>query len=345
MSVHACPVVAVSVEPHPDADRLEIARVGGFELVVAKGQWSSGDRAVYIPEQSIVPEGLIDELGLTGRLAGSKANRVKAIRLRGVLSQGLLVPLDSPHLADVSEFALGDDLAKELGISKWHPPTPAYTNGPVVEATFVRGFSDIESWQSQPGRFADGEPVHITEKLHGTFCALTFDPEHGPCVSSKGLLGKFSFDLADSANEGNVYVEAWKRHGDAIGACARALGWPVTVMGEVVGPKIQDLTYGLAERELRVFDVRRGDEWADAADVEQQAEELGIPHVPVVQRAAAFDHESVLRLASDPSLLGGGLREGVVVRPCEPRRDLHGRLVAKYVNPAYLTRKGGTEYN
>src|SRR5437899_9871960 len=80
----------ITVFPHPNADALELAQVGLFRAVVAKDAYRTGDYVVYIPEQAILPEELIAEFGLTGRLAGGKKNRVKAVRLRGELSQGIV---------------------------------------------------------------------------------------------------------------------------------------------------------------------------------------------------------------------------------------------------------------
>ncbi|CAM5688687.1 hypothetical protein SALBM217S_03204 [Streptomyces griseoloalbus] len=68
----------LTVHPHPNADALELAQVGLYRAVVAKGAYRTGDAAVYIPEQSVLPAALIDELGLTGRLAGGNHDRVKA---------------------------------------------------------------------------------------------------------------------------------------------------------------------------------------------------------------------------------------------------------------------------
>jgi RNA ligase (TIGR02306 family) len=80
----------LTVHEHPNADALELAQVGLYRAVVAKGAYRTGDAAVYIPEQSVLPADLIEELGLTGRLAGSNADRVRAVRLRGELSQGIV---------------------------------------------------------------------------------------------------------------------------------------------------------------------------------------------------------------------------------------------------------------
>ncbi|MFD0850638.1 RNA ligase (ATP), partial [Actinomadura adrarensis] len=80
----------LTIHPHGNADALELAQVGLYRAVVGKGQFQSGDWALYIPEGSVLPDELIAELGLDGKLAGSKKNRVKAVRLRGELSQGIV---------------------------------------------------------------------------------------------------------------------------------------------------------------------------------------------------------------------------------------------------------------
>ena len=74
---------ALRIEPHPNADRLELAAVGGFRCIVGKGSFADGDLAACIPEGAVCPDWLIAELGLEGRLAGKRQNRVKAVKLRG----------------------------------------------------------------------------------------------------------------------------------------------------------------------------------------------------------------------------------------------------------------------
>jgi len=88
------------IEEHGNADALEIATIHGFRSVVKKNQYRAGDLAVYIPEAALIPEYLLKRLGMwdneksKGRLNGPDGNRVKAIRLRGVVSQGILLELE-----------------------------------------------------------------------------------------------------------------------------------------------------------------------------------------------------------------------------------------------------------
>ncbi len=94
MATFECKVYKLTIEEHPNADVIELARVGDYYSVVRKGQFKTGDMGVYIPEGAIVPDWLLLRLGLEGKLAGKQRNRVKAIKLRGVLSQGLIFPVD-----------------------------------------------------------------------------------------------------------------------------------------------------------------------------------------------------------------------------------------------------------
>lgn len=348
MAEFTCPVIAVEVAEHPDADRLAVARIGGYECVVGKGQYASGDRAVYLPEAAILPDSLVAELGLVGRLAGSAANRVKAVRLRGVLSQGLLVPLGSPHLADAGPLSIGDDARELLGIEKYVPPIPVHMQG--IVAPGPGASFDVEPWQEHLGVFTRGEPVQVTEKLHGTFCQMGFDLDEGPFVASKSMAGKTSFVLDAAENEANLYVRAWRAVAEQLEAVARRRTRSVTLCGEVAGPRVQDLHYNLTEPTFFVFDALAGPpserNWVSPRGVQDLAAELGTAHVPVLESEWSFGPDEVMRLAEQPSALGGGLREGVVVRPTEVRheRDL-GRAMLKFVNPNYLTRHGGTDHN
>ena len=105
MSTFEVPVLRVDEAiGHPDADRLTINTIGGYRCISNKfedGSWryNTGDLVVYIPEGSLLPEWLLRRLGMwndekgCGFLAGSKGNRVKAVCLRGQISQGLILPL------------------------------------------------------------------------------------------------------------------------------------------------------------------------------------------------------------------------------------------------------------
>ena len=344
----------LTVHEHPNADALELAQVGLYRAVVAKGAYRTGDAAVYIPEQSVLPTGLIEELGLTGRLAGSNSDRVKAVRLRGELSQGIVCRPKALADVDLARAALdGTDFAELLGITKWVPPIPPTMNGEVESAPELLPWVDIENIQRFPDIFTPGEAVVLTEKLHGSACLLTYlADEDRVHVSSKGFGAKY---LALKEDPRNLYWRAMHGHGVAEVAArlAERLGARrVGIFGEVYGAGVQDLTYGADGRReslgYAVFDVSAEIDgtvrWLDAAEL------LG-GELPLVPRLfeGAYDIDRVLEVASGRETVSGRelhLREGVVIRPAVERYSpvTGGRAIAKAVSAAYLTRKGGTEY-
>jgi len=344
----------LTVHEHPNADALELAQVGLYRAVVAKGEYRTGDTAVYIPEQSVLPAALIEELGLTGRLAGSNADRVKAVRLRGELSQGIVCRPKALADVDLARAALdGTDFAELLGIVKWVPPIPPTMDGDVETAPDLLPWVDIENIQRFPGIFEPGEAVVLTEKLHGSACLLTYFAEDGRVqVSSKGFGAK---SLALKEDPRNLYWRAVLGHGvpETAARLAERLGARrVGIFGEVFGAGVQDLTYGADGRRstlgYAVFDVSAE---IDGAVRWLNAAELLDGELPLVPRLyeGPYDIGQVLEVASGRETVSGRelhLREGVVIRPAVERYSpvTGGRAIAKAVSAAYLTRKGGTEY-
>ncbi|WP_328870256.1 RNA ligase (ATP) [Streptomyces sp. NBC_00287] len=344
----------LTVHEHPNADSLELAQVGLYRAVVAKGAYRTGEVAVYIPEQSVLPTALVEELGLTGRLAGSNSDRVKAVRLRGELSQGIVCRPSALAGVDLAQAASdGTDFAERLGITKWVPPIPPTMSGDVESAPDLLPWVDIENIQRYPGIFTPGEPVVLTEKLHGSACLVTYVADESRMyVSSKGFGAK---SLALKEDPRNLYWRAVHGHGVAEVAArlAKRLGARrVGIFGEVYGAGVQDLTYGADGRReslgYAVFDVSAEIDgsvrWLNAAEVLGDA----LPLVPELY-AGPYDSERVLEIASGRETVSGRglhLREGVVIRPVVERYSAvtGGRAIAKAVSPAYLTRKGGTEY-
>ena len=361
MATFSVQVVSVLIEPHHNADALEIARIGGYCSIVRKGQFADGDLVAYIPEQAIVPDSILEELGLTGRLAGAKANRVKAIRLRGVLSQGICYPARPG-------WRLGQDVTEELGIVKYEPPVPTNMAGLVYGAGLDRTIRyDVENIKRYPDVLVAGEDVVFTEKVHGTWAQLGLvsphmaDPEHGRLVvSSKGYASRGLAFIPDAPeNETNLYLRM-ARHLDIAVRIDRVFsttGASVFVLGEVFGRGVQDLAYGAsaaADETLgfRVFDIYVGDpgigKYLDDADLSAATAAMGLQRVPVLYRGPLSVDVLAAHTAGRETVSGRSahVREGIVVRPVvERRHPTLGRVQLKSINPKYLTRKGGTEFS
>ena len=202
------------IEPHPNADRIEICRIGDYQSVVAKGQFSNGDLVAYIPESSILPQSLIEEMEMTGKLGGKEANRISPVRFRGVVSQGIVYPLPNARP--------GDDVTEQLGVTKYTPPIPDYMQGQVYHAEGNTVHYDVENFKKYPELLQEGEEVVMTEKLHGSQCQMGY--HHGePIITSKlyGAHGQVLYN--NDENAGNIYVQAFNKHADALRGLAQAM--------------------------------------------------------------------------------------------------------------------------
>lgn len=186
MSTFGCTVVEIdSVENHPNADRLSIVRIGGFNCISAKledgaHRYAAGDFVVYVPEASVLPEWMLRQMDFwkddKGTLAGSNGDRVKAIKLRGIVSQGVLYQLERKLGAWVlnavndtvrETVELGQNVTELLGVTKYEPPIPTNMAGEVASLFGKTVKFDVENHQRYPNVFQEGEPVVATEKLHG----------------------------------------------------------------------------------------------------------------------------------------------------------------------------------
>ena len=347
MADYRCPLVEIKIEPHPDADKLELALAGGNVCVVGKGSYTHGDKAAFIPANSLLLPTMLARLDETTKkyLGGSERNRVRAARIRGVVSEGLLYA--GP---EIDERSVGDDLAEELGCRKYVPPIPSKMDGIVEAGPTVK--YDIENIANHPGVLENGEMVYITEKLHGTWCCLGFHPDHGPVVSSKGFSDKGLCFVVGDENKDNLYCQMWNAYENSVMTLSSALDEPVYVLGEVFGRKVQDLDYGFTEKQFRVFDIKISHEYVAAKELKRLCDSYGFSLVPELY-AGAWHDGLAEEHRSGKTLYASHIREGCVIRPEVERRDdaenpvtgaRLGRVILKAVSPDYLIRKGGTEH-
>lgn len=370
-----------ALEPIPEADFIELAVVGEYRCVVKKGQFVSNQKAAYIPEGSLVPATLLEEMGLTGRLAGKNKNRVKASRFKGCLSQGLVYRADWMDALEATT-----DVQERLGVTKYEPVIPAAMNGAVSGA--LQGMVvtyDVENYKKVPtlpveelreghtNVFEIGEQIYLNEKTHGTLLEVGWLPPNkmkeevsydGWFVISKGLGAKGLAFKATEENNQNLYVRTVRnqnllpafekaRH-EIIVPLVENAPTPVYVLGEIFGVGVQDLTYGTSPQnpQYRIFDVYVGYPgqgfYLSFADLIHFAESAQILLMPLLY-LGPFSPEILQQHTSGKEQISGKelhIREGVVMRPVvEGRHPLIGRKILKSVSEDYLLRKGGTEFN
>ena len=354
MSSFEVKVYKLEILTHPNADSLELAKVGDYLSIVRKDLFKTGDLAVYIPEASLVPEEILKEIGLDGKLAGSKKNRVRAMKLRGILSQGLIYPNKG--------WGEGQDVTKELNITKWEPEIPAKLAGEVNSWDGKFSF-DVENIKKYPSVFANGEDVIITEKIHGSCMLVALVPTDKRkddmidgkfVVISKGLGAQGLYFKDTEKNNENSYVKTARESGllkqisDYFSFVESEDDKEFLFVGELVG--VQDMKYGVTGGALtfRLFGLRVNGDWIDWDILESVAIHVGMPMVPVLYRGPFSKEALDLHTNGKESVTGQEMhiREGVVVYPAKERysAEMHGRTMLKSVSEAYLLRKEGTEF-
>jgi len=353
MATFEVPVLKIdAVEDHPNADRLSICHIKDYVTISAKledgsHRYKPGEFITYVPEGSLVPENVLknhgfwdDEKG-KGLLAGKTGNRVKAIKLRGVLSQGIMLPHPTVDLEE------GSDASAFWNITKYVPEIPFNMNGD-VEAN-INFTYDIENLKRYP-TLLDNKEVVVTEKLHGTLCALVMDND-GWYVSSKGFLSRgLVFWQSENNKTKNIYYRIVEKLDlpNKLGPL-RSNNNITILFGEIYGKGIQDLTYNQNDAVFNAFDIVRmskeGTKFVSFLEKINLFKSIGIPHVPILYQGM-FDRNLVNKLIEEDSI-HGGIREGVVITPVEEVETLEiGRLILKHVSERYLLRKGNTtEFN
>lgn len=323
MSDFRAEVVPVSLAPHPNADSLSLVRLTSplqTTVVVKTESWANEKLAVYVPIDSIVPE-LPEFDWLT------PGQRIKAMRLRGIFSMGLLVKAREG-------MKVGDNVTEEYGIKKYEAPIPqGDTQATSPPLCHVR-FTDIASLRKYPNIFQKGEDVIITEKIDGSSHRAVFQ-------DGKLHIGSHNQWVIDSPN---WYWNAAKKYnmGEKL---SQDFAHNHILFGEVWGSSIQ-MKYG-QELSFSAFDVYSIDRGAylDYNDQKDFLARLDIPTVPELYRGP-FNMEICEKLAEEDCNLWTAstknknkIREGIVVRPPkECYNDEVGRVVLKYHSMRFLLR-------
>lgn len=332
---HRVEVVRIGpIIPHDNADTLGITEVDGRPCIVRLAEWAEGDLAVYIPIDSLCPV-TDSRLAFLAPKAKNGIARIKAMRLRGVFSMGLLIPTD----ADMIE---GEDVRERLGIEVYeapevnagHGPGGSYESGQQGRDPGCLPVYDVESARKYHRLLHEGEEVILTEKIHGANARFVHH-------DGEFFVGsRTTFKRRDGGG-------MWWWVAGAHGLEEKLAAHPgIAIFGEVYG-QVQDLKYGKTGHDLIVFDVldTKTRRWFDFDEMTAFAAALGLPVVPVIWRGLwnAERKADLWVLAEGQSIVGGGhVREGWVLRPATERTDLRlGRVLLKLHGEGYLTRKGG----
>ena len=261
----------ITILPHPNADGLDLAKVGPFQLVVAKSNgYKDGDIVVFAPERSELPDDVKgsyvnSETGIS-YLSGPEQNRVKRVRLRGEYSEGVTIDrayVEAKLGTQMAGLPLNEDLSEALGITKYEPPIPASMAGEIVpiDVTAQWREHDVEQFRLYATEFRPGEEVVATEKVHGSQGVFLRNGDGRLFATSKGFAHRQQ-GIAEST--GNIYWRAARATGlfDRIEATPAFQGRSVQVFTEVYPCQGAGFMYGATEPTLRAYRVVvEGDEF------------------------------------------------------------------------------------
>lgn len=349
------------IEKHENADTLEVIQVKGWNVISKMGQYKVGDLVIFIPPDSIIPQEMIEKYELSYMKNGG---RIQTVKLRGVISQGLILPCPKGY------EKVGLDVAKTLGITKWQPPEPNFSFGgnqvskKKINPLFDR-YTEIENIKNFSNVFSENDNVVMLEKIHGTNARFGNIPigknEMGSFLYrvvswfKKNILkhefefvyGSHNVQKSGSDNPQHFYGEdVWGNIAKKYDLANR-LPNNLIFYGEIAGEGIQDLTYSLKQHELFIFDVKdvRTGKYLNWCDVEILCGNLKLNHVPVLYEGKYSEEVRKNHTVGKSVIDGKTIREGVVVKPLIEENDRKiGRKILKSVSEEYLLRKNGTEF-
>lgn len=322
-----------AIDPIPGADAIEVATVLGWKVVVKKGEFQPGDLAVYMEIDSVPPDE--PRYAFLWRDKEQRPNnfRIRTVKLRGQISQGILFPLHDILWMGGEE---GEDVTDLLGVTKYEPPLPAGSGD--VEGQFFDGVpkTDEERVQSSTGQqhleSLHGRKYYITVKCDGASMTVA---EH----DGKVKVASRNYRLART--EGSPYWRAalkGPKPGMSLIHFVAVTG--LAVQGELVGPGVQGNKLGLDDVECLVFNIydRNEGRYLPLQEMWELQRKWGFKLVPFVEMGHLFNYtqDQLLALAEGKYEGTSNEREGIVIRS----NDDLPRVSFKAISNRFLL-KGG----
>lgn len=328
------------VKPIPDADSIETVGVLGWEVVSKKGEFKPGDTCVFFEIDSLLPD--IPEFEFLRKSCWNdnlKKYRLKTVKLRKQLSQGLALPTTVfPILAGLTA---GADVTDLLNIEKYEPPIPAQIQGDARSFTWpISKTDEVRVQLDDEYGFIErltGESYYISLKLDGTSSTFLIDPKD----ETYHVCGRnYSYKESDSHN---FWVLSRKYNIEQGLRDFWEKGHRLALQGEVVGPGIQKNPLGLSSHDLFIFNVVNIDTNHKLCldDSQRIVESLGLKFVPIVDKGSSFGYTKtdLLEMAKGkykthfPSAKDSQDREGIVIR------SLCGEVSFKAINNDFLLKE------
>ena len=338
MTTIAAKVVKFQLQPHPNADTLSIASIEGtgWQCIVKTEQFQNkNSTGIYIPIDAEVDTSVEAFTFLNDKAKNSKF-RIRTIKLRGIVSQGLLIP-------NLFNGEVGQDFTSVLQVTRWEPEVPPQFAGDSIKCPeLFWKYSSIENFKNYPNVLQTTDQVRVTEKIHGTNARFGLVMDNGAityCVGSHNTNKKLDGKTVYNKISSSLDIE------NKLKTSNLSFASNLIVFGEIYGEGIQDLRYDAQKGlKFRIFDVLIDNTYQPWTVIETVANLLQVETVPVMYRGS-FDLSTIQSLLNGETLLGGSnIREGVVVTT-EPEswNPEIGRKIIKFISDDFLLRKGAKD--
>ncbi len=300
----------LSVYPHSNADAIEFVKVLGYDCIVKKEQFKEGDLVVFIQPDNVLPD------TEWAKIYKAKSNRIKAVRLRGLWSYGVVESLDIlPKGNSVTKYVEGAEVSDILGIYHYEPPVPQNLNAKKAYLPHQIPKTDEERCFSVDLTQYEGQLVDITLKIDGSSASFYYkDGETG--ITSRSLELKPEFD--------NNWTLQNKKYNilDKLTEYCQKNNVNLALRGEIYGQGIQGFAnnpHSKLPLDIAFFSVWLIDENRYAGKGHTHyyinvCKELNLPTVPLLEENVPFDYSIVKKYGDELNQIDGKSFEGVVVK-------------------------------
>lgn len=328
----------LSLDPIQGADKIEKARVLGWQCVVLKGEFSVGDLGVFFEIDS-----LLNHEKAWSQVLSARRYRVKTIKLKGIISQGLMLPLwkipevEAWFRANALPLEEGHDVTELLQVEQYDPFPDKGSPGRIIDpaALFPHFIPKTEAVRIQSA------PALLTELVatNGFMITEKLDGQSMTVWRREGKVGVASRKYTVSPDH-PMHIHAMST------GLFDKIPWDFAVQGEYVGPGAHGNPMGLPKNYFYVFDVWdiNQQKYVDSEDMFPLLQRWDIATVPLVGNVLACKGQPFLEIdywlkrAAMPSEGKSKPREGIVVRPRKETYSpiLGDRLKFKVIHPEYL---------
>lgn len=352
------------VSPAANADALDLVHLANidFDFITMKGLYQPGDTVLYFPVDSLLPMWLVSHLGLEGKLAHGKLpesegeerlrNRVKTIKLRGNISQGVVCLiqdiLDVNPDMDFSSITDGD-YTNLIGVEKYEPPVVFIATGNLLGMPDMVSTYDIEGagYHKDIVELLMDVPVYVTEKMEGSnwWASIHVDNPDDVMVGSRNHridpeTGKDHTFIKTFINSGlrDKMLLVWEHYRNEFPFLTS-----LTFRGEILGPGVMGNYYQLKDNKIMVFDIEVNKKAINVTEFEKITGDFGVETVPVLSNGVTLrnwlNDKGIKEASNGSSQCGCHKREGIVVRPLvETYEPSLGRVIIKQRSPEYLAK-------